>query len=86
MIAAAAIRLGGQVHSLPQPARHVDIRVKLRSEGVLTTAGGVGEAGFLDEMGFFLLRSQAALHALKCGQVEREKINWNLGLFSEDLW
>lgn len=86
MIVAAAILLGGKVHSMPRPARHVDIRVKLRSEGVLTTLGGIGEPGFIDEAGLFRLRRAAALHAERCGQVKAEAINWNLGLFTEDLW
>jgi type IV secretory pathway protease TraF len=83
MIVAAAIRTPTRVHSIGKPKRHADIVSVIRPSDPAVVDG---ERGFLDEQGRFLRRKAAAMHAVKCGQVKREAINWNLGLYSEDVW
>jgi hypothetical protein len=88
VIIAVAIRTAMSVHSIGIDARwrHVDLErfIKKHDSGLRED----GERGFIssDKPGEFMTRMEAAHHAVACGQVAREKINWNLGLFSEDLW
>jgi hypothetical protein len=60
--------------------------MSMSRDGVLRFSAQNAESGFLDDAGRFLRRKAAAQHAWRAGQVTHEKINWNLGLFSEDLW
>lgn len=82
MIVAAAIKSGNVIYQVPAPGRHIDVAIARGKAGI----NAPGEHGFVDDSGCFLRRKPAALHALRCGQVKEEAINWNLGLYSEDLW
>lgn len=84
MIVAAAIRTpDGVVRSFAPPARHAKIEIQCMQAGISMIGA---EKGFLLHDGRWARRKPAAREAVKCGQVERDKINWNLGLFTEDLW
>jgi hypothetical protein len=84
MIVAVAIIHRGVVYSLPRPNRHHHV-IRLIAER--TGADRVdGEQGFLDDLGNFLNRETALLHALACGQVPPPKARSNRRLYSEDLW
>ena len=100
MIAQAAIRKDGVIHTLPRPARHPHVMA----------AGGVskapasnleryfladGEQGFITDAGEFLSRVAAAEHAIECGQIKPQAsatlrapgyLNHPPLLYSEDLW
>jgi hypothetical protein len=85
MIVAAAIKAGrGMTCSMPKPCRHVDIQREMEIGHGIAIAES--DKGFLDDRGRFLGRHEAAVHACAAGQVKQQAINWNLGLFSEDLW
>jgi hypothetical protein len=85
MIETAAIYLNGKVFTVPRPGRHCDVRALMARKSV-DCGMSDGEPGFMDDAGRFLRRKAAATHAVKAGQVKREAVNWNLGLFTEDLW
>ncbi len=44
-----------------------------------------GEQGFVTDIGVFLNREDAAIHALEIGQIKELKFN-STQLFSEDIW
>jgi hypothetical protein len=84
VIVAAALRMiDGTVRSLAPPARHVDIEIVCRQAGINVLGA---DKGFVLDDARWARRKPAARHAVQCGQVDGEKINWNLGLFTEDLW
>jgi hypothetical protein len=88
VINAVAIRTARKIHGIGLAARwrHVDLEnfVRKHDSDDLTHC----ERGFICRArpGEFLTRKQAAHIAVASGQVAAEKINWNLGLFTEDLW
>lgn len=85
MIHAAAIRLAnGEIYQMKRPARHADVERHIVYGLKLSMVGA--ERGFITDAGQWLRRKPAGRHAVKCGQVAHDKINWNLGLFSEDVW
>jgi hypothetical protein len=81
MIVAAAIEQNGKVYSLPKPARHSHIVEKIIRE---TGKPVTGVYGFVDELGNFYNRVDAAQHAIGCKQLK--KIPRPPNLYSEDLW
>jgi hypothetical protein len=85
MIAAAAIRKGDRVYTLPPPARHHDI-IRLIAEETAERPAVTEQdtQGFVTNEGRFVNRRQAVLVAIRAGQIERPK--WPGGLYSEDLW
>lgn len=82
-IVAAAINLNGFIHTLPAPARHHDIIRYLAHDMKLPTPI-MGDQGFMDEGGRFLMRKAAARIAIKNGQIA--KLIAPPNLYSEDLW
>ena len=82
-VVAAAVRLvGGEVHSLPAPARHHHIIHALAEQGRRQQGGDV--QGFLLSNGQFADRCQAGQIACDGGQIDALK--WPPSLYSEDLW
>ena len=83
MVAVAALRLpGGEILTLPRPARHSDLLRILRRRPGRPPAGVI--QAFLDEKGDFLDRREAARVALEAGQIGA--LRWPPNLYSEDLW
>jgi len=81
MIVAAAIEQKGKVFTLPKPARHHNIiQLIIEETGERVT----GVQGFIDELGNFYNRVDAAQHAISCKQLK--KIPRPPNLHSEDLW
>lgn len=81
-----AIKLAsGVIHTLPRPARHLDLEFKLRREGVVSEYPLQGQKGFLLSDGSFANRSQARCYAEVNGQLlpTAQKSN---ELISEDVW
>lgn len=80
----AAIRTrGGEVFSLPRPARHdAVIRLVFKKTGQKVTTAD--EQGFLSDCGIFLSRKQAEAVARRSGQLTGPVIGGSLT--SEDLW
>lgn len=99
MIVAAAIIYDGVVWTLPRPARHCHImhamvrvlgwNAQTQSYDPLPRESGI-EQGFVDELGAFRTREDAARHVKAFGQplTERASEYARRGelLFSEDLW
>jgi hypothetical protein len=84
MINQVAIRKDGQVHSLPRPARHVDLLHKIRDAGE-DRAGY--EYGFLTNVGRFVDRFEAWEIAQESGQMQtRNGRPLRQELHSELLW
>lgn len=86
-IAAAAIMKGGQVYSLPPPARHHDVLRYMSTLGLRQE--GNDEQGFLTECGEFVRRKPAMMIAEHAGQLKRKQgpgTYQGPELFSEDLW
>lgn len=82
-IVAAAINIGGKFHTLPAPARHHDI-IKYCADELKLPQPILGEQGFMDDTGRFLMRKAASRIAKEAGQIE--KLKWPPYLYSEDLW
>lgn len=81
MITHVAIVFNGVTYSLPKPNRHHHV---IRHIADVTGATYVsGKQGFLDDLGKFLDREKALLHAKQCGQVSDTGFD---ELFSEDVW
>ena len=78
-IVAVALKLGDKIYTLPPPARHSDL-FKLEEKEILARA----EQGFLTNEGQFVTRKQAAVIAVRAGQVKSPSIP--SCLISEDLW
>lgn len=88
MITRAAIMLNGELWAGGDGERHHNIIHAITQNGK-KAHGGV--QGFLTNDGRFLTREEAAVEALKCGQVEVDKANVKhifdgRRLYSEDLW
>lgn len=82
-----AIRVDGEVFSLPEPNRHHDvIALIIRTTDHVTVEAYDDDQGFLDEDGRYLTRKQALVNALMHDQVkDPDNIRADM-LFSEDLW
>ena len=83
MIHAVAIKYGDAHYTLPRPARHyelVDVIIADHREYGFDK----GVKGFLRDDGVFLDRTQAAHHALQCGQIDRLPVG--VDLYSEMVW
>lgn len=85
-IEAAALRLGGKVHSLPQPARHHDIIQHLTATGMDPGSIAMAEQGFITSEGQFVCRRPALRIAREAGQIKWRETASGHGLFSEDVW
>ena len=81
MITGVAIMTATALYSVDRPARHADL-FNLTSKQSPEVHGGV--QGFVDENDVLYNRTEAAEHALACGQIE--KLISPPELFSEDLW
>lgn len=85
-IARAAIRVDGQVWSVPRPGRHHDVvRQYCKDTGVERMPLQSEEKsvqGFLTSRGRFVDRHEAAALALEAGQIDTHTPK----LFSEDVW
>lgn len=84
-----AIRLKGEVHSLPEPNRHADIvygLIRKDPELDYVTIEHAGEFGFLDANGRFLNRHQAFINAELNDQIKDETKVIRCMLFSEAVW
>lgn len=84
-ITGVAIKINGDIYSLPKPARHSDLIRHLCEKTTIKSILGTRAAqGFVDENGEFLDRKSALQRAIAAGQ-----ITWHVPgvlLFSEDLW
>jgi len=78
MIKEAAIRKRGKIYT---GKRHHHILNAALPFGYLRN----GEQGFVDDEGNFLTREEAAIVAIKCGQIKKLKYH-KTRLFSEDLY
>jgi len=78
MIIKSAIRKNGKIYT---GHRHYNILNNAEPFGFLRD----GEQGFVDENGIFLTREEAAIEAIKCGQIKQLKYHKSK-LFSEDLY
>jgi hypothetical protein len=94
-IVATAIRIGTEVLTLPRPARHCHYlkgyNAACRKEGWDVPWEGWSaeqlrgcEQGFLNHLGQFVDRVEAARIAIEEKQIEG--LNWGDQLYSEDLW
>jgi hypothetical protein len=83
MITHVAIRLDGEVYSLPRPNRHSDVIKKMVELG-LPTPISCRDSGFLINGRTYVNRKEAVRIAIGSGEVK------NLisppDLYSEDLW
>jgi hypothetical protein len=68
---------------LPKPNRHHTLLHRL-AKHIPDIAHGDLEQGFVDDERRFYDRTEAATHAIKCGQVK--ELHTPPWLFSEDLW
>lgn len=90
VIAAAIKGPCGRVHSVPRPGRHADVIRQIIEGGHASDHGTVRFSdgfvqGFVDSLGRFLNRRQAASVAVRSGQCRREDLS--LGeLLSENVW
>jgi urease beta subunit len=82
MIVVAAVKHCGKVFTGAR--HHLAIRAAVAQTGVRPVKGGEHQ-GFLDEAGNWHDRTNAATHALACGQINALKFNPR-ELFSEDVW
>ncbi len=81
IVATAAIRVDGEVWTLPRPARHDTVLwAWIRAHRVDDI--GMHEQGFVTSRGRFVGRDEAGELALAAGQVDRA----GLHLCTEDLW
>lgn len=83
MIKAAAINIDGVIYTLPAPARHHDI-ISHCADVLKLNTPIMGEQGFIDDTGKFLMRRYAANIAMREGQIT--KLMSPPYLYSEDLW
>lgn len=79
MINKAAICKDGTVYTGDYNERHCHI-IQNHPRGFFK--GGSCVQGFVTDVGEFLNRVSAAVHAYKCGQIKEKK----RVLFTEDLW
>lgn len=96
MILGVAIMWDGVMYAMPRPARHHNIIwTHAKYEWIHPgnpKAEAESEQGFYDELGNFLSRREAELHALLFGQVidceTGEMLDYipRSTLFSEELW
>lgn len=98
MILGVAIMWDGTMYAMPRPARHHNIiwtHAKYEwnyDHPDSIRAEGEHEQGFYDELGNFLSRREAALHALLFGQMidaDGEMVDYiprPPRVYSEDLW
>lgn len=84
-IEAAAIRFEGKTWSLPKPARHIDVFLHMRANGIDGTYGN-DKQGFITSTGRFVSRSRAMLIATKAEQILKHPTFQPTKLFSEDVW
>lgn len=84
-IAAAAIRVGGQVRHMLPPARHHNVMHRFyRKTGVVV---GPDEQGFITDTGRYVDREEALKIAVFAGQIiRRSGGDHATELFSEDMW
>ncbi len=83
LIDRAAIALGDDVFALPQPARHDNVLAMMVNVfGIKPPVKGV--QGFLTTHRRFVTRKEAALLALRQGQVKQVK--YHPFLHCEDIW
>lgn len=82
----AALRVNGEVWSLPRPARHMHLIHAWCSANRRKPIAD-HEAGFLTSKGRFVTRAEALELALAAGQVDNvEALRGGATLTSEDLW
>ena len=86
-VEAAAVReVSGTVYALAQPARHHNVLHLMHERGVKPDSSDWGQ-GFLLNNGRYVNRKQAAMVALRAGQIKNIPIeNDRDYLLSEDLW
>lgn len=87
-VVSAALRVGGTIFSVPQPARHHNIISALNCLRVPMDVTQGAEQGFLLSNGKFATRRQAFRVAALAGQELLRKPGSYSGpeLYSEDLW
>ncbi len=81
-IVAAACQIDGLTFSMPAPARHHDVLLRMSQLGV----SGSETQGFLDHRGVFVGRRAAMIVANNWGQVSPEEFDPDGELFSEHRW
>ena len=84
MIAAAAIKYGDLIVSMPRPNRHHHIIHKMFHQFAIRT-GSNGEQGFITDKGEFVNREEG-LHIAKSNAQIIHKFGSSCCLFSEDMW
>lgn len=82
-VVAAAIRseATGEIFSVPRPGRHHNVIALMGAR-----FSQRDQQGFLLQDGSFVSRRAAMECALRTGQVSRENVYSDRGLFSEDVW
>ena len=83
-IASAAMRVGGLIVSMPQPARHHNILWELDRLGMDPFIKPIDQ-GFITDSGRFVERAEACVIAAKADQI-RHKTGPADELFSECMW
>jgi hypothetical protein len=86
-IETAALRIDGEVWTLPRPTRHHTLG-QAWSQAHYKDGKNAQllkhDSGFVTSEGRFVERVEAAAIAIAAGQIE--KLNWPPNLYSEDLW
>lgn len=74
----------GAIYSLPEPNRHIDVRMAIRKH---TEMYGPHQEGFVDSLGNYLSREDAFTLAQANGQLKltRHYVEDDV-LYSEDIW
>lgn len=84
-VAAAAIKVGDLVFSLPRPARHHNILRHMHEIGVKGGPSWIAGQGFLLSDGRWVSREEAFEVAKGAGQLN-DRVSFRPKLFSEDVW
>ncbi|TPM67433.1 hypothetical protein [Mesorhizobium sp. B2-2-1] len=82
-IISVAMRVGGLVISMPQPARHHTVLHEMDAQGISPFVHPINQ-GFITDTGRFVEREEAVGLAKASGQIDKPR--WPPLLYSEDLW
>ena len=83
LIVCAAISQNGKVHSLPAPARHIDILSDMAARGIRPLV--ISVQGYITTYGRFVDRVEAFPLARKGGQIKHGP-KGPPDLYTDDLW
>jgi len=84
VITGVAIKTATEFFIASKPRRHHDLIHNLNMVYPSVMHAHDVQQGFVDQDGKFYNRTEAAEHAMACGQIDW--LNWPPELYSEDLW